>query len=244
MKALTDSHLVEKCRERIYATLEEHCKRVHPDEPARFAKLLLRLPSLRSIGLKCLEHLFFRKLLGDTPVDSFLDEVLNAAVAAHGSPMEDTPGLFVSTLLDAASTRTFPITGIPQYISTKTIPGSALLSATNGFSSSSVTFPIASGASSRFGVASSTNSFLPQQQYSPRVPLAQSSAQLLASPSGDFTFPSPSFPLPARVTDSSSAHGLDLYAAPSLSSTAAISPTSGTCMQATTSSTHTWTRHF
>ncbi|MCQ4179945.1 hypothetical protein FK518_30895, partial [Klebsiella pneumoniae] len=29
----------------------------------RFAKLLLRLPALRSIGLKCLEHLFFFKLI-------------------------------------------------------------------------------------------------------------------------------------------------------------------------------------
>ena len=29
----------------------------------RFAKLLLRLPALRSIGLKCVEHLFFYKLI-------------------------------------------------------------------------------------------------------------------------------------------------------------------------------------
>lgn len=42
----------------------------------RFAKLLLRLPALRSIGLKCLEHLFFFKLIGDTPIDTFLMEML------------------------------------------------------------------------------------------------------------------------------------------------------------------------
>jgi hypothetical protein len=29
----------------------------------RFAKLLLRLPALRSIGLKCAEHTFFFKLI-------------------------------------------------------------------------------------------------------------------------------------------------------------------------------------
>lgn len=45
---------------------------------ARFAKLLLRLPALRSIGLKCLEHLFFFKLIGDTPIDTFLMEMLEA----------------------------------------------------------------------------------------------------------------------------------------------------------------------
>ncbi|CAB1323794.1 unnamed protein product [Coregonus sp. 'balchen'] len=43
-----------------------------------FAKLLLRLPALRSIGLKCLEHLFFFKLIGDTPIDTFLMEMLEA----------------------------------------------------------------------------------------------------------------------------------------------------------------------
>lgn len=46
--------------------------------PPRFAKLLLRLPALRSIGLKCLEHLFFFKLIGDTPIDTFLMEMLEA----------------------------------------------------------------------------------------------------------------------------------------------------------------------
>jgi len=45
---------------------------------SRFAKLLLRLPALRSIGLKCLEHLFFFKLIGDTPIDTFLMEMLEA----------------------------------------------------------------------------------------------------------------------------------------------------------------------
>lgn len=50
----------------------------YPDEPGRFAKLLLRLPALRSIGLKCLEHLFFFKLIGDTPIDTFLLEMLES----------------------------------------------------------------------------------------------------------------------------------------------------------------------
>ncbi|XP_041369294.1 retinoic acid receptor RXR-like isoform X2 [Gigantopelta aegis] len=67
---------VEQLREKVYASLEEYCKTRYPDEPGRFAKLLLRLPALRSIGLKCLEHLFFFKLIGDTPIDTFLLEML------------------------------------------------------------------------------------------------------------------------------------------------------------------------
>lgn len=52
------------------------CMGPHPPGRRRFAKLLLRLPALRSIGLKCLEHLFFFKLIGDTPIDTFLMEML------------------------------------------------------------------------------------------------------------------------------------------------------------------------
>lgn len=69
---------MEQLREKVYASLEEYCKMHYPDEPGRFAKLLLRLPALRSIGLKCLEHLFFFKLIGDTPIDTFLLEMLES----------------------------------------------------------------------------------------------------------------------------------------------------------------------
>ncbi len=47
----------------MYATLEEYTRLNNENEPSRFAKLLLRLPALRSIGLKCVEHLFFYKLI-------------------------------------------------------------------------------------------------------------------------------------------------------------------------------------
>uniref|UniRef100_A0A4W4HRH7 Retinoic acid receptor RXR n=1 Tax=Electrophorus electricus TaxID=8005 RepID=A0A4W4HRH7_ELEEL len=77
-KGLSNPVEVEALRERVYASLEAYCKQKYPDQPGRFAKLLLRLPALRSIGLKCLEHLFFFKLIGDTPIDTFLMEMLEA----------------------------------------------------------------------------------------------------------------------------------------------------------------------
>ncbi|XP_071820865.1 retinoic acid receptor RXR-alpha-B-like isoform X3 [Apostichopus japonicus] len=77
-KNLTSVQKVEELREKVYASLEEYCRTQYPEEPGRFAKLLLRLPALRSIGLKCLEHLFFFKLIGDTPIDTFLMEMLEA----------------------------------------------------------------------------------------------------------------------------------------------------------------------
>lgn len=57
------SNQVETLREKVYASLEEHCRIRHEKDPSRFAKLLLRLPALRSIGLKCAEHHFFFKLV-------------------------------------------------------------------------------------------------------------------------------------------------------------------------------------
>ncbi|XP_056331706.1 retinoic acid receptor RXR-beta-B [Danio aesculapii] len=77
-KGLTSSSEVELLREKVYASLESYCKQKYPDQQGRFAKLLLRLPALRSIGLKCLEHLFFFKLIGNTPIDTFLMEMLES----------------------------------------------------------------------------------------------------------------------------------------------------------------------
>jgi len=77
-KGLKEATRVQELRERVYASLEEYCKAKHEDQPGRFAKLLLRLPALRSIGLKCLEHLFFFKLIGDNSMDSFLIDLLEA----------------------------------------------------------------------------------------------------------------------------------------------------------------------
>ncbi|XP_062904356.1 retinoic acid receptor RXR-beta-A isoform X2 [Mobula hypostoma] len=77
-KGLSNPADVEILREKVYASLESYCRQKYPDQLGRFAKLLLRLPALRSIGLKCLEHLFFFKLIGDTPIDTFLMEMLEA----------------------------------------------------------------------------------------------------------------------------------------------------------------------
>ncbi|XP_061392871.1 protein ultraspiracle [Musca vetustissima] len=69
---------VEGCREKIYACLDEHCRTEHPGDDGRFAQLLLRLPALRSISLKCLDHLFFFRLIGERPLDQLIAEQLEA----------------------------------------------------------------------------------------------------------------------------------------------------------------------
>ncbi|VDK42455.1 unnamed protein product [Anisakis simplex] len=49
------SAVIENQREKVYHCLEEYCNQQNPNQPQRFAKLLLRLPALRSLSLKCIE---------------------------------------------------------------------------------------------------------------------------------------------------------------------------------------------
>ncbi|CAG0883442.1 unnamed protein product [Cyprideis torosa] len=77
-KGLRNMEQVEALRDKVFAIMEDYCRMHHPEEVGRFAKLLLRLPSLRSIGLKCLEHLFFFRMIGDTPIDTFLMDMLES----------------------------------------------------------------------------------------------------------------------------------------------------------------------
>jgi len=72
------SNNVETLREKVYATLEEHCRTRHEKDTSRFAKLLLRLPALRSIGLKCAEHHFFFKLVREDRTMFEMDEGTSA----------------------------------------------------------------------------------------------------------------------------------------------------------------------
>ncbi|XP_023177715.1 protein ultraspiracle [Drosophila hydei] len=67
---------IELCREKVYACLDEHCRLEHPGDDGRFAQLLLRLPALRSISLKCLDHLFFFRIISDRPLDELFIEQL------------------------------------------------------------------------------------------------------------------------------------------------------------------------
>ncbi|XP_066927582.1 retinoic acid receptor RXR-alpha-B-like [Clytia hemisphaerica] len=76
-KELTDPHQVEAIRQRYVATLCDYHKKQYKEDPNRLGNLLLRLPPLKAIALQVLEHLFFFKLIGDVPIDTFLMEMLD-----------------------------------------------------------------------------------------------------------------------------------------------------------------------
>lgn len=71
---------VESLRSKIYACLDEYCRQRKPSEDGRFAQMLLRLPALRSMSLKCLESLSFYGILDENHIDELIREQLSKGV--------------------------------------------------------------------------------------------------------------------------------------------------------------------
>ncbi|CAH1637436.1 unnamed protein product [Spodoptera littoralis] len=56
---LSDVPHIESLQEKSQCALEEYCRSQYPNQPTRFGKLLLRLPSLRTVSSQVIEQLFF-----------------------------------------------------------------------------------------------------------------------------------------------------------------------------------------
>ena len=59
-------------QEKSQCALEEYCRTQYPNQPTRFGKLLLRLPSLRTVSSAVIEQLFFVRLVGKTPIETLI----------------------------------------------------------------------------------------------------------------------------------------------------------------------------
>ena len=55
--------------------LNDYVRRVYPDQPARFGKLILMLPHLRGISCQAIERLFFKETIGDIPIDRLICDI-------------------------------------------------------------------------------------------------------------------------------------------------------------------------
>jgi len=73
---LTESGTIEQLQEKSQCALEEYCRTQYPNQPTRFGKLLLRLPSLRTVSASVIEQLFFVRLVGKTPIETLIRDML------------------------------------------------------------------------------------------------------------------------------------------------------------------------
>ncbi|NWI25966.1 N2F1A protein, partial [Sula dactylatra] len=53
----------------------------HPGQPSRFGRLLLRLPALRSVSAPGIQQLFFSRLVGKTPIETLIRDMLLAGAS-------------------------------------------------------------------------------------------------------------------------------------------------------------------
>ncbi|XP_014479526.1 PREDICTED: COUP transcription factor 2 isoform X1 [Dinoponera quadriceps] len=73
---LSDVGHIESLQEKSQCALEEYCRSQYPNQPTRFGKLLLRLPSLRTVSSQVIEQLFFVRLVGKTPIETLIRDML------------------------------------------------------------------------------------------------------------------------------------------------------------------------
>ncbi|XP_078139227.1 COUP transcription factor 2-like isoform X3 [Centroberyx gerrardi] len=73
---LSDVVHVEGLQEKSQCALEEYVRSQYPNQPTRFGKLLLRLPSLRTVSSSVIEQLFFVRLVGKTPIETLIRDML------------------------------------------------------------------------------------------------------------------------------------------------------------------------
>jgi Ligand-binding domain of nuclear hormone receptor len=94
---LTDVQIIEQLQEKSQCALEEYCRTQYPNHPTRFGKLLLRLPSLRTVSSAVIEQLFFVRLVGKTPIETLIRDMLLSGATfqwpSSGGPMTSPPSM-------------------------------------------------------------------------------------------------------------------------------------------------------
>uniref|UniRef100_A0A8B9GDQ0 Nuclear receptor subfamily 2 group F member 6 n=1 Tax=Amazona collaria TaxID=241587 RepID=A0A8B9GDQ0_9PSIT len=70
-------------QEQAQVALQEHVRRRHPAQRGRFGRLLLRLPALRSVPAPGIQQLFFSRLVGETPIETLIRDMLLAGHQAR-----------------------------------------------------------------------------------------------------------------------------------------------------------------
>ena len=73
---LSDTTHIEALQEKSQCALEEYVRSQYPNQTTRFGKLLLRLPSLRTVNSQVIEQLFFVRLVGKTPIETLIRDML------------------------------------------------------------------------------------------------------------------------------------------------------------------------
>ena len=103
-------------QEKSQCALEEYCRSQYPNQPTRFGRLLLRLPSLRTVSSSVIEQLFFVRLVGKTPIETLIRDMIMSGPSFQwpsNSTTSTSPVTSVST--HTAHTAPLPLPPPPTY---------------------------------------------------------------------------------------------------------------------------------
>lgn len=78
VRTLRDFHTVASLQDQAQMTLSKYIQTSYPSQPFRFGKLLLLLPTLKSVSGNTIEELFFRKTIGSIPIERLLIDMFKS----------------------------------------------------------------------------------------------------------------------------------------------------------------------
>ena len=79
MRTLREFHAVATLQDQAQLTLSQYIRTAYPTQPFRFGKLLLLLPTLSAISGATIEELFFRKTIGNIPIERLLVDMYKSS---------------------------------------------------------------------------------------------------------------------------------------------------------------------
>ena len=77
-KEVRDQAAISALQDQAQLTLSKYIAGAYPHQPSRFGKLLLLLPSLKSVSSKAIEDLFFKKTIGAIPIEKIICDMFKA----------------------------------------------------------------------------------------------------------------------------------------------------------------------
>lgn len=78
IKSLRAFHTVASLQDQTQMTLNKYIQTAYPTQPFRFGKLLLLLPTLKTVRGATIEELFFRKTIGSIPIERLLVDMFKS----------------------------------------------------------------------------------------------------------------------------------------------------------------------
>ena len=77
-REVRDQAAIAALQDQAQLTLSKYISGAYPVQPSRFGKLLLLLPSLKSVSSRTIEELFFKKTIGTIPIEKIICDMYKA----------------------------------------------------------------------------------------------------------------------------------------------------------------------